>query len=170
MSEEGHNHWSEIDGEMDDPACERLVELAAGKICLEVGVKHGKSASALAQRAKYVLAIDCWDDVNGEMQVAVKALHKYGNLALCRGRSQDVLPLLRDRSFDVVHIDGDHGFSTATSDLLEAYRLVAPGGCVLCHDYPAISDVQRAVDELIASGTFRLVGTFGNCTAVLERD
>ena len=50
-----------------------------------------------------------------------------------RGRSKDVLPMLRDGAFDIVYVDGSHYYADVVADLAEARRLVAEGG-LLCGD------------------------------------
>lgn len=49
------------------------------------------------------------------------------------GRSKDVLPLLRDESFDLVFIDADHRKTPFTYDLEQALRLSKKNG-VICGD------------------------------------
>ncbi len=50
-----------------------------------------------------------------------------------RGQSDNVLPLLRDHSFDVVFIDGDHAYTPVLKDIKNSLRLVKDGG-VICGD------------------------------------
>jgi predicted O-methyltransferase YrrM len=50
-----------------------------------------------------------------------------------RGKSESLLPLLRDESFDVVYIDADHTYEPVKRDILESMRLVKEGG-VICGD------------------------------------
>jgi predicted O-methyltransferase YrrM len=50
-----------------------------------------------------------------------------------RGRSQDILPLLRERSFDLIYIDGDHSYGAVRHDIEAALPLLKPGG-ILCGD------------------------------------
>jgi predicted O-methyltransferase YrrM len=59
-----------------------------------------------------------------------------------RGRSKDVLPMLRDRAFDIVYIDGSHYYPDVVTDLAEGRRLVAEGG-LLCGD-----DLEQQLTEV----------------------
>jgi SAM-dependent methyltransferase len=59
-----------------------------------------------------------------------------------RGRSKDVLSMLRDRAFDIVYIDGSHYYPDVAADLAEAKRLVAEGG-LLCGD-----DLEQQLAEV----------------------
>lgn len=53
------------------------------------------------------------------------------------------------RSFDLVFIDGDHGYEGAKLDLERWGRRVRPGGLVLVHDAtPRFPGVMRALEEL----------------------
>lgn len=48
------------------------------------------------------------------------------------GRSQDVLPRLADAAYDLVFVDGAR--SRVTSDVIEAVRLLRPGGALIVND------------------------------------
>lgn len=50
-----------------------------------------------------------------------------------RGMSDDVLPMLARRSFDLVYIDGNHSYDFFLRDLKNASELVVEGG-ILCGD------------------------------------
>jgi hypothetical protein len=50
-----------------------------------------------------------------------------------RGESRAVLPLLGERKFSIVFVDGDHRYDAAHSDITQGMELVAPDG-VLCGD------------------------------------
>lgn len=50
-----------------------------------------------------------------------------------RGRSDDVVPVLADRTFDMVYIDGDHRYSQICADIGNCTRVVRDGG-ILCGD------------------------------------
>jgi predicted O-methyltransferase YrrM len=59
-----------------------------------------------------------------------------------RGYSQDILPLLRDESFDFIYIDGDHSYNGVRSDIRHAKRLAKING-IICGD-----DLEKQRDEL----------------------
>ena len=46
------------------------------------------------------------------------------------GKSSDVLPELRDQSFDIIYLDGSHAYDDVVFDLRQAKRLIRPGGIV----------------------------------------
>jgi len=50
-----------------------------------------------------------------------------------RGRSEEVLPQLREAQYDIVFIDANHVYAAARRDIAESLRLVADGG-IICGD------------------------------------
>lgn len=50
------------------------------------------------------------------------------------GDSKDKLPKLQDKSFDLIYVDGDHGYEGFKRDFYEALRLVRDNGVVVCDD------------------------------------
>lgn len=50
-----------------------------------------------------------------------------------RGKSDDILPLLRDGCFDVVFIDADHTYEPVKRDINNSLRIVKEGG-IICGD------------------------------------
>jgi len=50
-----------------------------------------------------------------------------------RGQSNNILPLLRENSFDVVFIDGDHAYTPVLRDIKNSLALVKDGG-IICGD------------------------------------
>jgi len=55
------------------------------------------------------------------------------------GASAVILPELRDGWFDLVYVDGFHGYSATTRDVCSALRVCKPGGIVCGDDYDAES-------------------------------
>lgn len=62
-----------------------------------------------------------------------------------RGVSDKVLPLLADKAFDVVFVDGAHTYDAVSKDLRNCVRLVAEGG-ILCGD-----DLEMQLDAVDAA-------------------
>jgi predicted O-methyltransferase YrrM len=90
------------------------------------------------------------------INTALREVYKSAaNLAvsLVRATSKAFLPLLKDRSFDLIYIDGSHYYLDAKSDMQEAKRLLRPGG-LICGD-----DLDTAPrDDLIALARQNLDG------------
>jgi len=69
-----------------------------------------------------------------------------------RGKSRDVLPLLRDGSFHGAYVDGLHDEDSVLIDAWEAHRLLVPGGIVIFDDYGSRDPswgVKPAVDRFL---------------------
>lgn len=56
-------------------------------------------------------------------------------IILCRGLSQGVLPLLKNETFDLAFIDGDHSRDAVAIDARECFRLLKAGGYIVFDDY-----------------------------------
>lgn len=117
----------------------------------------GAAIDRFIQGESEILCVDTWapylaaDDVNfdGAYKVMDKAASSelaysvFRHNASCvskktrvdhlRGASRHVLPMLRDRAFDIVYVDGSHYYADVVADLTEGRRLVAEGG-LLCGD------------------------------------
>jgi len=61
-----------------------------------------------------------------------------------RGKSIDIPPLLKEESFDVIYIDGDHAYESALYDIRLAKQLVKIGGFICGDDL----EVQGAESDL----------------------
>jgi predicted O-methyltransferase YrrM len=51
----------------------------------------------------------------------------------------------------LVFVDGSHTYDNVRNDCEVAFRLVAPGGMIIWHDYGVWEDVTRVLDELEAA-------------------
>ena len=133
----------------------------AGIKMLEIGSWMGCSSVVLGGFAKIcggkLYCCDRWEGTPGERNFIARTRDVYGAfwknisrhklaVTVCplRGYSQEILPMLADRAFDFVYIDGDHKYNGVRFDIREALRLVTPGGTIAGHDYD-ISDVSRAL-------------------------
>lgn len=133
----------------------RLGELAHDRVVLELGSFRGASAVVMAKAgARMVHAVD-WhqgDEHVGGQDTLCEMWHHLGRLdvrdrvVLHVGRFQDVLPLFRPESFDLVFVDGCHHATAVARDLKLALPLLRSGGKVACHDY-GHWDVAGIVDE-----------------------
>lgn len=127
---------------------------------LEVGVYEGRSALWLLENvlthdnARYV-GVDIWKDHVTSWGRAERNLSEYrSRTVLIQGDSLKTLPNLTPNSYDGIHLDGCHSYSTVRDDLRNAWPLLKSGGVILCDDF-AREDygVARAVHEFLAGLT-----------------
>jgi SAM-dependent methyltransferase len=137
----------------------RVISLfGTGKIGAEIGVFRGDFSEVvveLARPEKYFL-IDPWENQSGEdlkkawyaegssndMEVVHQGVQKRfakeiakGTVEIRRGYSQSVLSDFAVDSLDFIYIDGDHRYEGALADLVDAWRIVKPGGIIALDDY-----------------------------------
>lgn len=130
-----------------------LQRLANGKDVLEIGSAYGYSTVALALVAKRVTTVDPHTGHNS-LDALVDNLHANGltgKVWWIVDRSQDILPTLAPRAFDLVWIDGDHTAEVVEHDLRAAQTLLRPGGVLACHDYDedTCPGVKIALDRVL---------------------
>lgn len=130
---------------------------------LEIGSWVGASALSFAQGLKRynnckgtITCIDAWtpffdreihnNDHYRNMEMALTTdsayqlfLHNVSTIPksiTCqhlKGKSEKLLPLLRENTFNIVFIDGDHAYNAVSSDIKNSLSLVKDGG-VICGD------------------------------------
>lgn len=130
---------------------------------LEVGSWVGASAMSWAQGLRLhneaqgtITCVDAWkpffdrtshtNDVYVKMEQALSSEAAYQlfnhnintlpSTITCqhlRGKSDNILPLLRENSFDAVFIDGDHSYSAVLKDIKNSLAIVKEGG-IICGD------------------------------------
>lgn len=144
---------------------------------LEIGSWVGASALSFAQGLKTynnakgtITCVDAWKpffnrekesaDYVKQMEMALSTetayqlfSHNVGTLPetlTCqhlRGQSYDVLPLLRENTFDVIFIDGDHAYTPVLRDIKNSLALVKDGG-IICGD-----DLNLQLSQVDAENT-----------------
>lgn len=138
-----------------------LAKLAKGKFVLELGAFKGRSTMVLADVATYVVSVDrhngippfhsgdslteYLDVVRGRQNVAAVVAENWHDFSL----------FLKWGSFDLVYVDGDHDFESASRDAVLAQRL--DPGMVAFHDLddPPVAEAARSMfgdpDGLVGS-------------------
>jgi predicted O-methyltransferase YrrM len=138
-----------------------------GSCVIEIGSFRGRSISALAIGLRGVgsdakiISVDPHLDQPSNREHVRTALAQLGEarrLVQFVGGSDEAARVLRPGCASLIFIDGDHSYRQVISDF-ENYRdLLAPGGCMVFHDYgfgahtgqgDAQPDVRRAVDERV---------------------
>jgi predicted O-methyltransferase YrrM len=156
----------DIPSSVSEAECEKLAELSEGKRVLELGAWRGRTTVVLAQVARRLVSID-WHhgDPHAGGGVTIgpyfSNLIRYGQLGPANsqhtyivGRFEDILPLFRPHSFDMIFHDGYHSYANVKRDI-ELILELATSDTVLCfHDYGVETEgegdafgVTQAVDE-----------------------
>lgn len=141
---------------------------------IEIGSLRGQSMAMLArglrasQSDSMLVSVDPHEDQSLHrdlVRLAVSRLGQQHRLVQLPCRSDAAWPLLRPGSASLVFIDGDHSYDQVVADFNNFGALIAPGGCLVFHDYgygnhngqpDVVPDVRRAIDaHVMQSGSFR---------------
>jgi len=136
-----------------------------GDIVVEIGSFRGRSATMLALALQNVdsdapiFSIDPHTDQPFNAQQVRLALSQIGQskrLVQMPYPSDRACRLLKPNSASLIFIDGDHSYDQLLSDFRHYKEILAPGGCLIFHDYgygnhnrlpEANPDVRRVVDQ-----------------------
>lgn len=158
------NWTARVDGWMAQVELDTLREEARGKTVLELGAYKGKSTCAMALDALSVDSIDTFEcSMDGQSQTGsittldafVTNTSRFGNVRPLVGKTLEIIPTLKDGTYDFVFIDAMHDYRSVLEDLTAVAPKVKAGGRVALHDYenPDYPGVKRAVwDWLMAQG------------------
>jgi predicted O-methyltransferase YrrM len=138
-----------------------------GRCVVEIGSFRGSSLMvlALALRAAQslcpIVSVDPhWAEPfnRDHALLALRQIGEESRLIQIPLRSNDAAGLLRPASASMIFIDGDHSYEQVKADIVHFDALLAPGGCMVLHDYgfgnhngyvDPHPGVRRAVDELL---------------------
>jgi len=141
-----------------------LLKHSTNSYFLEIGSFDGVVISVLAEKhpnARYY-ALDAFKaglgTDSGNLDSYIQNTKGLENIVLLKGLSSAILPVLRDRAFDIIFVDGDHAYGSVKSDVEMCYRLLKPGGVMAMHDYFSIEDTKRAIDEFAQRNNITLSG------------
>jgi len=111
--------------------------------CLEVGVYDGRNAcwlldNVLSHEQSTYTGIDYIGDHQLAHNRAIANLKRHApKTELVIGNSLQVLPQFveQKRVFDLIFIDGCHSYDGFMSDVIHSWKLLEPGGFMVCDDY-----------------------------------
>lgn len=140
-----------------------------GRCVIEIGSLRGRSLSMLAMALRGVgsdsslISIDPhWDQPHNfsHVRLALRQIGEEDRLVQYRRTVEPVSRILGRHAASLIFIDGDHSFDGVMTDFNNCRELLAPGGCMVFHDYPfgehnGMPDghpgVRRAIDEHVMS-------------------
>jgi hypothetical protein len=157
-------------------------------LALEIGSWRGDSAVEIAAVVREyngtLFCIDWWKgNIDTSLEEDAKRVDVYSEfwnrivrenlgdvIVPIRGRSDDVVKILRLETFDMIYVDGDHRYTQAKKDIVNYSNLVKNGG-IFCGDDcegrlndfdPCFLDQGREVDyhETVHCGVVLSVGEF----------
>jgi predicted O-methyltransferase YrrM len=130
---------------------------------LEIGSFEGRSAiwflaNILTDPSSVITCVDPFlhriTELRFDHNVTVSGFS--ARVVKLRGRSQQILKLLKENNYDLVYIDGSHCAGDVETDALLSWPLVKCGGIVIFDDYlwnpdwPVEQRPQIAIDHFIA--------------------
>lgn len=130
---------------------------------LEIGSFEGRSAiwflaNVLTDPSSTITCVDPFLHRITELRFDhnIKVSGSSARVIKLRGRSQQILKLLKENNYDLVYIDGSHCAGDVETDALLSWPLVKCGGIVIFDDYlwnpnwPVEDRPQIAIDRFMA--------------------
>jgi hypothetical protein len=132
-----------------------LLSTLEARSYLEIGVQEGNSLASVVQAnlqgLRRIALCDTWGLHHGgtgrngheHIDTMLKEMGYDGDVLYLDGPSAEQIPLLHGQRFDLVHVDGDHTFGGALTDMLNAGPLA--NRRMVVHDifFPAVADACR---------------------------
>lgn len=142
-------------------------------IGIEVGTNTGLLTVTLLReipRIKMLYTIDPWRHFDGEgfeagndqdyhdrqKKEAMWRLKTYlDRISFMQMTSDEAFPIIEELAKKVhfVWIDGHHAYKQVRKDIINATKVLVPGGLLGGHDYNLTDDVRKAVHELLGEET-----------------
>jgi len=130
--------WSEplprivngVEAWMTQKEADKLKELSKNKSYCEIGTWKGYSAWEVSKVATHVITMDI--KTNDKL---IEFISKFPNIDFYHGDCHDLQNHFKDRSFDVILIDGYHYFENVKKDFEDYFPKLKMGGIICLHDY-----------------------------------
>lgn len=115
-----------------------------GRCVIEIGSLRGRSLSMLAMALRGVqsdallVSIDPHREEPhnfSHVRLSLRQIGEEDRLVQIRTTSDQVAPLLGKACASLIFIDGDHSYEQVLADFQNCRDLLAPGGCMVFHDY-----------------------------------
>ena len=136
-----------------------------GDCIIEIGSYRGSSAAIqsmglrAARSESLLISVDPHIEMphnREQVRLSLREIGEEGRLVQFQCGSDRAARFLKPECASMIFIDGDHGYQQVVADFRNYVDLLAPGGCMLFHDYCSGDhnglpepqpDVRRAVDE-----------------------
>ncbi|HDZ28026.1 MAG TPA: class I SAM-dependent methyltransferase, partial [Candidatus Aminicenantes bacterium] len=147
-------------------------------ICLEIGSGIGCSgiiiATAIKEKVGKLISIDSflappdkssslWGERPWGPEVFRNNLKRFDiDPILIIGNSTEIVPLFKDKSFDLIWIDGCHEYESVKKDILNSIPKLKEDGILCGHDFRSAPDVPsncvKKVVKKIFGDNFKVMG------------
>jgi hypothetical protein len=131
---------------------------------MEIGAYHGANVcSYMKTYAKHpkteVHVVDPWFDYNGYNEYQTKQSTNYSTfmnniskldpkdldkIYLHRGLSENIVPIFKNESYDIIYIDGNHEIRYVIEDCVLCFKKIKKGGWIIIDDMHD-NDVNKGV-------------------------
>lgn len=133
------------------------------KSYFEIGVQEGNSLRAVLtddteKRISVLHLCDLWGTSYGgtgrgshdHIHGVLRSVDFQGEVTFHDGDSKEKVPEIKEK-FDMILVDGDHSADGCTIDMVNAWRLLNPGGIMLVDDiiHPAHSYLIKTVSKFV---------------------
>jgi len=130
---------------------------------LEIGSWIGESALLFAS-FDFVKRLDCVDPMDTKNKVhkfKERTMHLKDKIFIHSFYSKEYSKKIKDKSLDVVYIDGNHSYESVSEDLELWYEKIKCGGFLCGHDYNENHDsVVHAVDRFVQRKKLKIEKTY----------
>lgn len=132
-------------------------ELSKAESVLEIGVRFGYSAYSFMSSSfcKSYTGWDLQEPIDGGVDfstfewVREKVFSRFPSIKSTLVCRNSLIGGWGDEKYDLIHIDGDHGFSGALNDCRMAYDCLNIGGLMVVDDATFLPNVAKAVDAFL---------------------
>lgn len=153
---------------------------------LEIGVLYGANALSVAESYCHhenseIHCVDPWleykedgvkayDDINIEdvylnFQKNISLSKHKDKFKIYKDFSHNIIPTFKDNTFDIIYIDGNHGYINVLEDAMMSFRKLKIGGYLIFDDVDwrntmtsinAFTDLYKPFIEILACQNFQL--------------
>lgn len=140
-----------------------IAALVQPRRIMEIGVRLGYSLTAMFRGHGWIEGISGYDTEqylkNSNLR-AFENLRAVGYNGALDLRLQDShFAQFPEGAFDLVHVDGDHGFIGALDDIKRSWKALAPGGVMIVDDVNHDNPVRLAVEDALKNEALERLAT-----------